>query len=390
MAPCMVCNTNTTQRCKNCVGSNNEAYYCSKQCQRKDWGAHKRGCGYKKDNRGTSQKNAELPKEIGSRNEMKFLENTLQLEMKNIQINNEDPILDDADHLVKGPNYRCAPIQDKGMGMIATRSIEKGALVLEESPVLWTSGIPRNFTAVYENQFLRLSKFDQHSIMGLSHSHSSGEQDPISMLKDIFSINAFALEGGKKTGLLLLGSRLNHSCLPNVAHTSNDSNGKEQFYALCDIKEGDELCHCYIQIEKFNEEVPPTIENSRLKLMSHGHDFICNCELCGMQDKEEKSKIVGSRVKYVEIYKQMKFDSPMEDLTPKAGREHLKLCKSLLDEMKLGKIASIQLRVAVVMEALDLLVSLGPYKSLLKLGYLEKYFDRERWALSPFNSFYNI
>ena len=77
MAPCKVCNNTTTQWCKNCVGSNNEAYYCSKQCQRKDWCVHKRGCGYKKDTIVTSQKNAELPKEIGSRNEMKFLENTL-------------------------------------------------------------------------------------------------------------------------------------------------------------------------------------------------------------------------------------------------------------------------------------------------------------------------
>ena len=39
--PCIKCNKNsTTKRCANCKS----VYYCSRECQKKDWASHKRQC----------------------------------------------------------------------------------------------------------------------------------------------------------------------------------------------------------------------------------------------------------------------------------------------------------------------------------------------------------
>ena len=101
--------------------------------------------------------------------------------------------------------------------------------------------------------------------------------------------DADAEEPQHASGMFLAIGRLNHSCLPNAQQTyipkendpsppgrANESTGYEVLYATREIKEGEELCDCYIELRQ-------STELRRKELLKH-YRFLCTCPACGPPD----------------------------------------------------------------------------------------------------------
>lgn len=103
-------------------------------------------------------------------------------------------------------------------------------------------------------------------------------------------------------GMFLAIGRLNHSCVPNAQQTyipaefdstkpdSVNGVGYEVLYATRDIKRGEELCDCYIELRQ-------TTEQRRKELKQH-YQFVCTCVACGPVDvstSEMGTEVVNAR-----------------------------------------------------------------------------------------------
>merc|ERR550539_565197 len=247
-------------------------------------------------------------------------------------------------------SYKCVSIQNKGMGLVAIRDIKKGEIIFEERPILKWKCKEHNGTMCYDfdelldcykHQFLKLPKIEQECIMKLYNAHPEGSLDAYNailcntkkgdaQLKEWIGImytNQFLDINDYLFDLYVKKSRFNHSCMPNVESHFVEEKGYERIYSLCDVTKGEELCIEYLSIR----DTPPTIKNVNEDLKKTWK-FECSCELCGMTDKEKRSKIESQRVKYRNARKQIDLPNKMKP------EQRLKLCDELFKDMKIGDI----------------------------------------------------
>lgn len=93
----------------------------------------------------------------------------------------------------------------------------------------------------------------------------------------IYAANAFG-------SVFLLGSRINHSCLPNIHFAYNSMLKEETFHAIRDIMAGEELTIMYIN------GTNRTRDQRKAELDKWG--FTCSCPVCEdtLQGKEREEK----------------------------------------------------------------------------------------------------
>ncbi|TVY18236.1 SET domain-containing protein 5 [Lachnellula arida] len=90
--------------------------------------------------------------------------------------------------------------------------------------------------------------------------------------------------------VFLLGSRINHSCAPNVHFAYNSALGKQTFHAIRDIEAGEELAIMYIN------GTNRTRGQRQDELKKWG--FRCNCPIC-----EDTSRGRKKEEKRVELFR---------------------------------------------------------------------------------------
>ena len=81
--------------------------------------------------------------------------------------------------------YKCVPVSGKGMGMVATRDIKYGELILQEKPVMTIAGHTRAMMsslagddAVFEKAFEKLSSADKEKVLSLHDRDSDAASGP--------------------------------------------------------------------------------------------------------------------------------------------------------------------------------------------------------------------
>lgn len=103
----------------------------------------------------------------------------------------------------------------------------------------------------------------------------------------MFENNAFDIPGSSSgvpgAGIFLQGTRINHSCLPNVSHSWNKQLNAKVFHALRDLEKGEELTTSYI--------LPFQAREARQRYLLEKHGFVCQCVACG------REAIFGERMK---------------------------------------------------------------------------------------------
>uniref|UniRef100_A0A3B3ZLS6 Protein-lysine N-trimethyltransferase SMYD5 n=1 Tax=Periophthalmus magnuspinnatus TaxID=409849 RepID=A0A3B3ZLS6_9GOBI len=83
------------------------------------------------------------------------------------------------------------------------------------------------------------------------------------------------------SGLFILQSTCNHSCIPNAEASFPDNNFRLHLTALCDISPGEEICISYLDCCQRDRS-----RHSRHKILRENYLFVCACPKCVSQMEE--------------------------------------------------------------------------------------------------------
>lgn len=206
------------------------------------------------------------------------------------------------------PDIQKQSIKDKGTGFIAKRSIPARTVIIRELPAF---KIPDDekivcdmlqllyyiFTCPDRDKWKAFKKLHPESLdsykidWGEIHPRldklakvypekarylKNLDRDKLRLACAKYCCNAFNFNGGKPA-IFFEGTRLNHSCLPNVVF------GKVGDYMVFEtvrnIKQGEELCDNYIPILRCRSD--------RIRKLKSQYGFLCNCVRCsGKRDRD--------------------------------------------------------------------------------------------------------
>lgn len=183
----------------------------------------------------------------------------------------------------------------KGRGLIATKNIQRGELLITERPLIsltrqeaWfdppnsntnlnsnsDSNLPNNLAVIFES----LSDDQKKLVLDLHHFKEIGDENPAEQdsLLGRFRTNALPIhesrEGYAQHGLFPLISRINNECRPNVHYRYYGKETEGCIYAVRDIPLGGELSLSYgNQLQA---------KASRQSFIERNFGFICTCPVC--------------------------------------------------------------------------------------------------------------
>lgn len=182
-------------------------------------------------------------------------------------------------------DYPTAPfsVQDvpgKGKGIVATRAIAQGELVLAEAPLFKQIRSRSNATVLAA--LSALSDADQRQYFSLANARRGKAPPPIG----IFETNALPCgdndpsrgAAADSAAIFLFGSRFNSSCQPNVSNYWDERMRKITFWATRAVAAGEELCISYSPGLAVREE--------RRRWLQAAFGFVCRCAACGREGAE--------------------------------------------------------------------------------------------------------
>ncbi|KAK1829342.1 hypothetical protein QBC39DRAFT_384222 [Podospora conica] len=186
--------------------------------------------------------------------------------------------------------FTIVPLPGRGLGVLATRPLAKGELVMVAAPVLLvrsdfvttttTGGASeaggrfsvRQQEGVLERGARQLPMETQRRLAGLARR---GEEHTSfgGLVRDVLGTNAFHLEveGVDHLALYLEPSRMNHGCRPNVFWRFSWKHMTMEVIALRDIKPGEEIVYSYTFLGYTRQE--------RQAMLAHW-GFTCSCAMC--------------------------------------------------------------------------------------------------------------
>ena len=171
--------------------------------------------------------------------------------------------------------YTLKSIPGKGRGLVASRNITPGELIINE-PALFTTESLQNAETIEKDLgaiVKALPKEGQRAFLSL-HNNFPGP----SPFSNIIRSNGYPLGPSSDIGgIFVETARINHSCRPNAQHAWNDKLRRMMVHAVREISEGEELTLSYIV------GGPSTERKSNLKSF---FSFDCHCELCGLPEAE--------------------------------------------------------------------------------------------------------
>ncbi|KAK0749980.1 hypothetical protein B0T18DRAFT_461872 [Schizothecium vesticola] len=200
------------------------------------------------------------------------------------------PALDDTAVPTPFRGFTVVPLPRRGLGVLATRPLPKGELVMVAAPVLLvradflttttTGGASetggrysvRQQEAVLERAMRQLPGETQRRVVGLAR-RGEGHGSFGELVRDVLGTNAFHLdvEGVDHLALYLEPSRMNHGCRPNVFWRFSWKHMTMEVVALRDIQPGEEIVYSYTFLGYTRQE--------RLAMLSHW-GFTCSCAMC--------------------------------------------------------------------------------------------------------------
>jgi hypothetical protein len=161
-------------------------------------------------------------------------------------------------------------IPSKGKGLVASKAIPAGTLLISEPPLFTTASLTNAETIEKDLQAIvrALPKEGQKAFLFL-HNNFPGQPNPFS---NIIRSNGYPLGPNSDVGgIFPLIARMNHSCRPNAQHRWNPARGEQTVYAVRDVAAGEELTLSY-------HNGGPSAE--RKAALQQFFGFACACELC--------------------------------------------------------------------------------------------------------------
>lgn len=161
-------------------------------------------------------------------------------------------------------SYEVRQIEGKGQGLVATKHITSGSLMLSDQPLLTVHSASSTNTDI-EDAFCNVRKQDQDFYLTLYEGRSNYPHE--SKIVRIFNSNHFGTEQSKF--VLPLIARLNNSCVANAAVIDSTLRAQKT------IQVGEEITICYR--ETWDEVLTASQRNLMFK---YRYDFTCSCKAC--------------------------------------------------------------------------------------------------------------
>lgn len=191
---------------------------------------------------------------------------------------------------------RTQDIPGKGVGVIATRQISVGTLVLSERPIIQvaSSTYQANLAHLVLAQLQKLDSHDREGFLALRNTH-----EQMLPIEGIFKTNAIPLgRGSSAGGIFLQCSRFNHSCTANAAYHWDANQKRERVFAIREINPEEEIVVSYLSEDVW---ALPTKERKARILQEFG--FQCRCARCENNDPNEQLQSDQRRTRFGEIYR---------------------------------------------------------------------------------------
>ncbi|KAI0348155.1 SET domain-containing protein [Trametopsis cervina] len=178
-------------------------------------------------------------------------------------------------------------IVGKGKGLVATRFLARGTLIVAEKPIIQ---LPRGFNENMTQNEMR--DYASNTAMEILMTFP-GDSRPDQIITSRFK-HFLPMDDNKKfvSGLFETICRANHSCIPNAFFSWNDSQGKETLYATVDIQKGEEIEVMYI------DETEPRVGGDCRAYMEREFGFTCMCPACDRLP-EERMQVAARTREYV-------------------------------------------------------------------------------------------
>jgi len=175
------------------------------------------------------------------------------------------------DGLVSSVPFLVRRVDGKGLGVVASRDIEPGQLIMSETALILARRETSECLTVNQarqifKQAAMLNKVQKSKLMDL---HCLEERKVL----DIFKNNCIHVDD-HNIGLFLLISRINHSCCPNSIVCQGTV---KEVRAMKFIKKGEEITMTYIVNTSDNKE-------KREQDLRYWQ-FECDCEVCSLSGK---------------------------------------------------------------------------------------------------------
>lgn len=188
---------------------------------------------------------------------------------------------------VTEPAFKIVQIPCKGTGMIATRKLYPGDMILAEKPVIIVPNDIFSDVVKCEEEFLerkinKLSSKERELTLALTDCREMEESDYYdpNPYCGMFSTNAMHFE--EDAALCPVMARANHSCRANAEFISRADLGVQRLIANYIIKEGEEITINYMAMRKEGLDVKET----RQAYLRQSYGFQCACWACTIQDNE--------------------------------------------------------------------------------------------------------
>ncbi|KAJ7573218.1 hypothetical protein C8J56DRAFT_1173972 [Mycena floridula] len=248
------------------------------------------------------------------------------------------------------PAYRIAQTTDRGLAMFATRKMVSGELILVERPLLVAPislrlppdtdldrySMPQlTQILMYEmNRMLRvaveeMSQKEKQDFMTLTNCHKGDGSGPLLGIQRTNSIRV--LDGIKNKGMkgreggyiaiLKDGSRINHSCNPNVGYNWDTASFSVKFYVQRDIEDGEEITRSYLG------SLLGSCTERQKALEPLG--FRCICSACLHPEiSDPRRKRIGEMQDWRHQFIEWSHDPTLpDDLLTRPYSEYLQLCE---------------------------------------------------------------
>ncbi|PLW46206.1 hypothetical protein PCANC_08806 [Puccinia coronata f. sp. avenae] len=224
------------------------------------------------------------------------------------------------------PNHRAlkvVPMPEKGgMGARAARKLQRGDQVTSTLPVGLFPCVKAGWNTPFGHSIRRQAidhlPLETRAAVASLHGVGETEDEFVSNVIDsnMFAAKLFGDESMQFGSLVLMPSRLNHACRPNVVYYVDHETQLLHLKAIESIAKGEELTISYRALDATREA-----RRSDLKL---AYGFNCTCSHCAMSEELGKlsdqriSRILKLRVRYL-------YEDP--SLTSQDAEELLNLCK---------------------------------------------------------------
>ncbi|KAF6757576.1 hypothetical protein DFP72DRAFT_891568 [Ephemerocybe angulata] len=190
------------------------------------------------------------------------------------------------DEVAIGAAYAVVDIPGKGKGVIATRNISRGELILTEKPLFTVPPTIQTSPVEFIKEKLVLTSEPQRwAFFNLSYVNFPKDKDPLRDVDHlafaIFETNA--VQAGKEIGVFPRMARLNHGCSSgfNTVYSYRETEGTLYIHAIKPIAVGEELLTTYTDTKKPRHQ--------RRSFLQQTYGFGCTCSVCSLPEAESKA-----------------------------------------------------------------------------------------------------